>query len=58
MADLYKVIYDANDGQPTKTVFVSATTLANAIAAAKTNDGKHKNTVSATVHMHNVVAGS
>ena len=61
MADLYKVIYKTTSGQDWKTAFVSATSLANALAAVKTNDSKHQiDTVQAqaTVLHHNIIAGS
>jgi hypothetical protein len=41
MADLYKVVYAAKDSQPQKQAFVSATSVANAIAAVKTADSRH-----------------
>jgi hypothetical protein len=61
MADLYKVVYPANDSQPQKTVFVSATSVANAIAAIKTNDSRHNITtqhVTCVVWVPNIILGS
>jgi hypothetical protein len=58
MADVYKVTYNRNKSSENETVNVSATSLANAVAAAKTNDSSFKQHVSATVIMHNVVSGS
>lgn len=57
MADIYRVIYETKKG-PATAVNVSATSLANAIAAAKANDTDHKQHISATVCMPNVIAGS
>lgn len=60
MADIYKVIYPATGGQQ-KTVFVSATSVANALAAVKTNDGQHKidtSHVTAVVWAPQVIIGS
>jgi hypothetical protein len=58
MADLYRVIYDSTGPAPTTVLYVTATSLANAIAAVKAADTKHKNTVTATVIQHNIVTGS
>jgi hypothetical protein len=61
MADLYKVVYPASGGQIQKTLFVTATSLANALAAVKSNDTAHKidtQHVTAVVLHHNVIAGS
>lgn len=58
MSDLYRVIYSATGADHQKSVSVSATSAANAIAAAKTNDRFFKDVVSAGVVAHNVVSGS
>lgn len=61
MADLYKVVYPSSGGQPQKTSFVTATSLANAIAAVKTNDTTHKidtQHITAVILHHNIIAGS
>lgn len=61
MADLYKVVYPANDSQPQKQVFVSATSVANAIAAVKTNDSRHNigtGHITAVVWVPNIIIGS
>lgn len=58
MADLYKVNYVSKRGTACKTTMVSATTEANAVAAAKTNDTDFSQHVAASVVMHNIVVGS
>ncbi len=61
MADLYKVVYPSKGGQIQKTAFVSATSIANAIAAVKSNDSEHKidtQHVTVAVLHHNVIIGS
>lgn len=61
MADLYKVVYPASDSQPQKQVFVSATSVANVIAAVKTNDSRHNITmqhVTIVVWVPNIIIGS
>jgi len=61
MADLYKVVYAAKEGQIQKTVFVSATSVANAIAAVKTNDQRHmidSQHVTVFVAHPNIIIGS
>lgn len=58
MADLYRVVYESKRGQNNKSVVVSATTIANAIAAASTADPDFKQHVTATVKEHNIIAGS
>jgi|HubBroStandDraft_6_1064221.scaffolds.fasta_scaffold00134_19 hypothetical protein len=57
MADIYRVIYVDNGGQ-SQAVYVSATSEQNAVAGAKSNDKGHKQQITATVVMHNIVAGS
>ena len=61
MADLYKVVYDAKDSQIQKTAFVSATSVANAIAAVKTNDARHNigaQHITVFVEVPNIIIGS
>jgi hypothetical protein len=61
MADLYKVIYPSKGGQIQSVAFVSATSVANAIAAVKTNDALHNidtQHVTAVVLHHNIITGS
>ena len=58
MADHYRLIYESTGALPTKSVDVVATSLANAIAAAKTADSTHKQHVSGTVIAHNLIIGS
>lgn len=61
MADLYKVVYPTKGGAIQKTAFVSATSVANAIAAVKTNDSEHKiDTQHVTVFVAhpNIIIGS
>lgn len=57
MADIYRVIYLDKNGV-NQAVNVSATTPDNAVAAAKTNDTQHKQHITATVFMRNIVTGS
>lgn len=58
MADVYRVIYTATGPEHQKAVNVSASSQANAIAAAKTNDKLFKDLITAGITSHNVVAGS
>lgn len=58
MADLYRVIYVAKRSDNQKSVVVSATSAANAVSAAITNDADHKQHISATVIQQNIIAGS
>lgn len=58
MADLYRIVYVSTGGNQHGVVYVTATSLANAIAASKSNDATHKQNVSATVMQHNIVSGS
>jgi hypothetical protein len=57
MADLYRVIY-VTKKQAAMVVNVSATSPDNAVAAAKAADADHKQHVTATVIMQNVISGS
>ena len=57
MADLYRVIYITKKGA-NAVAYVSATSADNAVAAAKTNDSDHKQHITATVFMQNIVTGS
>ena len=58
MADLYRVTYVSKRGQAHKAVVVSATTDANAVAAAKTNDTDFSQHISVAVVQHNIITGS
>lgn len=58
MADLYRVTYECSRSQKDKAVNVSATSAANAVAAAKTADASFKVAVDAHVVLHSVVSGS
>ena len=58
MADLYRVVYVSTGSQPHQAVNVSATSEANAIAAAKAGDSSHKQHVSASIIARNIIVGS
>ncbi len=58
MADLYRVTYVSKRGAAGKSVVVSATTEANAVAAAKTADADFSQHVTAAVVQHGIIAGS
>lgn len=61
MPDLYKVVYPSSGPQLQKTSFVSATSVANAIAAVKTNDMTHKidtQHITCVVWVPNIIIGS
>jgi hypothetical protein len=58
MANIYRVIYTHSHPDQQKAVNVSATTVANAIAAAKAADSKYKDIVTVTEKMDSVIAGS
>lgn len=60
MADLYKVVYPVNGGTQ-KTAMVSATSIANAISAVKTNDTNHAinmQHITCVVWVPNIITGS
>jgi hypothetical protein len=58
MADLYRVTYISNSKKAHDGVNVSATSPANAVAAAKTNDPTFTQHVSVTLLLHNIIVGS
>jgi hypothetical protein len=58
MADLYRVTYISKRGTAAKAVVVSATTEANAVAAAKTADADLSQHVTAAVVQHGIITGS
>lgn len=58
MAHLYRVIYVANHPQHQQAVLVSATTEANAIAAAKAADSNFKQVITTTQQAQNIITGS
>lgn len=59
MAMLYRVIY-INKGKEHVAVSVSATSISNAVASAKSNDSAYKDHVSATISGSgsSIIAGS
>ena len=59
MANIYRVIYTTTKGpQHGKAVNVSATTVANAVAAVKAADGQYTDIVSVTEIADSVISGS
>ena len=57
MADLYRVIYTRKH-KDHGSVVVSATSPANAVTAATSNDAQYKDTISVTGLGANIVVGS
>jgi hypothetical protein len=58
MAHLYRVVYETKGPQHSMSVMVSATTEANAIAAAKAADKNFISPITTTQQAQNIISGS